>query len=117
MESTSIVIIGLGKVGTFFLEQLIQRSNLGLHIACVVEPENTHGKIIAQNHAIACVGMADVIDFSEDVGFIFNCTGDRDIQVLLREELDKAENKQTEVVSDHVLKVIWSILSDEAMPS
>lgn len=117
MENASIVIVGLGKVGGFFLEQLIKRSNLGLHIACIVEPRDTEGKILAQNNGIAAVNLHDVIDFSEDVDFIFNLTGDSSVQSLLRDELDKAGNQRTEIVSDHVLKVIWSILSDESIPA
>jgi len=116
MNSVNIVIIGLGKIGKFFLNQLIQRSNLGLNIVCVVEPRETEGKSIAHTNAIAIVGLDDVIDFAEDVDFIFNLTGDDNVQESLQKELKAANNTRTEVVSAHVLKVIWSMLTDEPIP-
>lgn len=113
MGSVNIAIIGLGKVGTFFLNQLIERSNLGLNIVCAVELWETEGKKRAQENGIAIVSLDDVIEFGEDVDFIFNLTGDSSVQEQLRARLDESGNQHTELVSDHVLKVIWSIMTDE----
>lgn len=113
MASANIAIIGLGKVGTFFLNQLMQRSNLGLNIVCAVELWETEGKKAAQENGIAIVGLDDVIEFGEDVDFIFNLTGDSSVQEQLRQKLAESGNLHTELVSDHVLKVIWSMMTDE----
>lgn len=113
MASANIAIIGLGKVGTFFLDQLIQRSNLGLNIVCAVELWETEGKKEAEENGIAIVGLDDVIEFGDDVDFIFNLTGDSSVQGQLREKLAEKGNQHTELVSDHVLKVIWSMMTDE----
>lgn len=116
MASANIAIIGLGKVGTFFLNQLIKRSNLGLNIVCAVELWETEGKKTAQENGIAIVGLDDVIEFGEDVDFIFNLTGDASVQDQLRDQLAAKGNQHTELVSDHVLKVIWAMMTDEPIP-
>jgi len=117
MGNANIAIIGLGKAGEFFLEQLIKRIDLGLNIVCAVEPADNSGRQRAEESGIALVSIDDVVSFGDDVDFIFNLTGNPQLQVDLLAKLAAASNDHTEVVSDKVLKVIWSILSENHIPA
>lgn len=116
MTNANIALIGLGKVGSFFMDQLISRSNLGLNIVCAVELQDTDGKKRAEETGIALVDLDDVVEFGDVVDCIFNLTGDANVQADLRKKLAEQGNSHTEVVSDHVLKVVWSMITDEPLP-
>jgi len=116
MQSTNVAIVGLGKIGSFFLQQLISRFNLGLNIIRAVEPNDTEGKELAQKNGIAVVTIDDLISFEDDVHIIFNLTGLDSVQQEIRHKLDASCNFKTELLSDNVLKVVWSMLTDEPIP-
>ncbi len=116
MKNTNIAIVGLGNIGSFFLQQLIQRFDLGLSILCAVEPKETDGKRMAQQNGVAIVSIDDLISFGDDVDMIFNLTGSDAVQQDIREKMDAAGNTKTELLSETALKIVWSILSDEPIP-
>jgi ketol-acid reductoisomerase len=117
MGTANIAIIGLGRAGEVFLEQLIRRADLGLNIVCAVEKAANSGREKAEQSGIALLDIDDVVRFDVDIDFIFNLTGDPQVQVDLLAKLAADGNDHTEVVSDKVLKVIWSIMSDNPIPA
>ena len=116
MHQVNIAIVGLGKIGTFFLNQLIQRSNLGLSILCASEPNDTEGKALAKDNGIVLVDLDTMISFGEDVDFIFNLTGSESVQIELQEKLKLSGNTKTELISERTLQVVWTMLTDEGIP-
>ncbi len=117
MESTNLAIVGLGKVGTFFLKQLLAKFDLGLNILCAVEPAETEGKAYAKENGVVIVDTDTLISFEDDVDLIFNLTGLESVSHELREKLDASGNDKTEIISDKALKMMWTMLTDEKLPS
>lgn len=117
MQSTNIAIVGLGRIGTFFLKQVLAKFNLGLSILCAVELSDTEGKAYARENGVVIVDVDTLISFGDDVDLIFNLTGLESVQNELREKLIASGNEKTEVISDKALQVIWTMITDEAMPS
>ncbi|OIO74338.1 MAG: hypothetical protein COS35_04785 [Zetaproteobacteria bacterium CG02_land_8_20_14_3_00_50_9] len=116
VDYANIVIIGLGNVGTSFLKRVIHCSDLGLRIVCVVEPNETKGKKLAQNHAIAVADLDDMIGFGVAVDLIFDLTGDKNVWHTLKSRLADSGNQHTELISQRAIKAMWNILTDEPAP-
>lgn len=116
MEKSSIVIIGLGRVGSDFLEHFLNLSNLGISIIGVVEPLDNIGRRKAQGVGITLLELDQVIEFGDEVDFIFDFTGVPSFQKELMQKLTNADNQHTEVSSGKTLKMIWRIMTDEPIP-
>ncbi len=116
METSSIVIFGLGRVGTEFLEHFLQHADLGVSIIGVVEPKDTPGRRKAQEAGIALLTADQVVDFGEDVDFIFDFTGTDSFRPEITRRLAESGNHHTEVSSEKTLRMMWRLMTDQPLP-
>jgi len=117
MGRVNIAIIGLGRVGTFMLKQFLASPDLGLHVAYAVEPTDSEGSRLAHEHGIPLASVDDLIHAGIDIDFIFNLTGDEDLQREIKARLTELGNEHTELVSRHVLQILWSVMSEKRIPA
>jgi|UPI00037D1B9F predicted dehydrogenase len=116
MQQSSIVIVGLGRIGSEFLEHFLGLSNVGISIIGVVEPLDTLGRRKAESAGIACLSLEQVVAFGEDVDFIFDFTDSPNLRKSIMQQLADADNHHTEVTSEKTLGMMWQLMSDEPIP-
>ncbi|SMF01329.1 hypothetical protein [Desulfovibrio gilichinskyi] len=112
MEKHNIAIVGLGRVGTVFLEKVL-RSDGVLIIKSVCEPADTAGKKMALAHGIPIGCIDDIIKSGVDVDVIFDFTGDEQVAELLRGKLEESGNNYTQVAQKRIARLIWSLIADD----
>ncbi|HEY3300010.1 MAG TPA: hypothetical protein VGJ90_04485 [Methylophilaceae bacterium] len=113
MKRQTVAIVGLGRVGTAFLEQVLSTPHPGVDIAYAVEITETKGKQRALDAGIAVVNMDELIAKGESVDVIFELTGLTDVRDDLRIRLQEAGNNYTIIASESIAKIIWSFISKE----
>ncbi|MBC7918874.1 MAG: homoserine dehydrogenase [Rhodoferax sp.] len=116
MSQQRIAIIGLGRIGSAFLMQMLKKRNLGLEIVCVAESGNTPGRAMALETGLRVCSLDDVVALGHDVDVIFELTGLAQVRRELRDKLVASQNKQTVIASESIVRVIWALISDDALP-
>ena len=112
----SVVIIGLGRVGSILLQELIKHQSKGIDIIAVSEPEETPGKILAKSKGIKNLPIEEICRLGEKVDIIFELTGSSEVRQSLRGQLESMKNRHTIIGPETMASLICMILSDKELP-
>ena len=116
MEQQRIAIIGLGRIGSAFLEQMLQRRKRGLEVVCVAETSDTPGRQKAIQAGIALKTMDEIVALGHGVDVIFDLTGRTEVRRELRDKLVTTKNRHTVIASESIVRVMWALVSEDALP-
>ena len=116
MRQCNIAIIGLGRVGTLFLEEMLLAKQRGINVAAVVERERTKGMELAEREGITVHSMASLLESNECLDFIFDLSGNPRVRTKLRNGLCERNNQHTIVVPEAVGRLIWQLTCDDTLP-
>lgn len=116
MEVQNIAIIGLGRIGSAFLGEMLQKKGSGINLACAAEQADTPGKVQASAAGIRIVTLDDIVEMGDKIDVIFELTGLPAVRRELRDKLTSAGNQHTVIASESIVRVIWALISDKALP-
>jgi predicted dinucleotide-utilizing enzyme len=116
MSKQRIAIIGLGRIGNAFLRQILKKLNHGLELVCVAEAKDTPGRQLAIQSGLRVCTLEEVVALGDGVDVIFELTGLPMVRRDLRDKLVASQNRQTVIASESIVRVIWALISDEALP-
>jgi len=111
MEKQSIAIVGLGKVGSAFLEELLGQSNEGVEIVAVVENNNTAGLSLAKARGIKKLSIDELVGMGEDLDILFDLTGTETVRQELRDKLRAAGNRHTIIATENIARMVWTLIA------
>ena len=112
MEKQNIAVIGLGRVGSVFLERLLQLQGHGVNITCVAELQETPGKQLARQAGVKLVKLDEIVNLSHEIEIIFDLTGSEEVKHTLREELAMINNHYTIVAPENIARLIWNVMGN-----
>lgn len=115
-QSLSIAIIGLGRIGSAFLKEMLRKKAQGITLACVAEVGDTPGKAQAIAAGIPVVTLDDMVARGTALDVIFDLSGLPVVRNELRQKLASVENRHTIIASETIARLIWSLISEEALP-
>ncbi len=116
METLNIAVVGLGRVGAVFFEQMLPLKNKGIEIACVVERNETAGKVLAIQAGIRAVSIDELIASGNAVDIIFDLTGSTETRRELREKLAAANNHYTTIATEAIAHMMWKMMGSKDLP-
>ncbi|QKE39050.1 hypothetical protein [Ferrovum myxofaciens] len=116
MKKQTIAIVGLGRVGSVFLEALLGKANKGLEIVAVAEKSDTPGTRLALAHGIEVLDVDGLIGKSGNVDIIFDLTGMSAVRQELRDKLSKSTNRHTVIATESIARMIWLFITDVDLP-
>jgi predicted dinucleotide-utilizing enzyme len=114
MKKQSIAIVGLGKVGAAFLQELLGQLNEGVEIIAVAENNNTPGLALAKARGIKNISMDELIGMGDSLDIIFELTSVAAVRQELRDKLQAAGNHQTIIATENIARMIWMLISSGA---
>lgn len=118
MDVHNIAIVGLGRIGTAFLKELlIAKEAYGLKLICVVEKDDTEGKQLAQKNGIKIVTFEELLALNVGIDIIFDLTGSTQFREELYAGLAAMKNDYTNVAPLNITRLIWSLFSTEYLPA
>ncbi|RBA23095.1 homoserine dehydrogenase [Herminiimonas fonticola] len=118
MSKQTIAIVGLGRVGSVFLAELLRRPNKDIELIAVAENTETSGKILAKSQGIAVLDTDALIAMGEKIDILFDLTGMPAVRRELREKLSDTNNRHTIIATETIAKLIWSLIaSDVVLPN
>lgn len=118
MQKQSIAIVGLGRVGSVFLEKLLNQTNNGIVIVAVAEKDATSGAALAKARGIENLSLGQLVEKCDKIDILFDLTGLAEVRKELREKLMLAENRHTVIATESIASFIWLLISDgETLPN
>lgn len=115
MSKQNIAIIGLGRIGSAFLGAMLKKKD-EINLVCVSERADTPAKAQAAAAGIKVATLDEIITLGNGIDVIFDLTGIAEVRKELREKLQAANNKHTVIASESIVRLIWSLISDVALP-
>lgn len=118
MSQQSIAIVGLGRVGSVFLEGLLNHDADGITVVAVSEQGDTPGSKLAKSKGIPVVTIDDLIEHGESIDILFDLTGVMAVRKELRDKMASSNNRHTLIATEAVAQLIWSLIphGGEALP-
>jgi acetaldehyde dehydrogenase (acetylating) len=114
MEKQSIAIVGLGKVGSAFLEELLGQSNHLVEIVAVVESGDTTGRALAHARGIKNLSIDELIGMGDGLDILFDLTEGNAVRQELRDKLRATGNRHTIIATENVAHMIWTLIANDA---
>jgi len=111
MTKQSIAIVGLGKMGAAFLEELLGQSNEGVEIVAVVERNNTGGLALAKARGIKNISIDELVSLGEDLDILFDLTDEPAVRQELRDKLRAAGNRHTIIATENIAHMVWTLIA------
>ncbi|BCB26644.1 hypothetical protein SKTS_15300 [Sulfurimicrobium lacus] len=116
MQKQKVAIVGLGRVGSAFLDELLCLTGKGVKVAYAVEKNDTPGKKAAEAAGVKILSIDELIALGEDVDIVFDLTGIEEVRKKLREKLFASNNRHTVIAPESIAHFLWSIMSDASLP-
>jgi len=112
----NIAIIGLGRVGAQFLNQITTYKKNGVNILAVAELGDTEGKTMAKEMGLELKTSEEIAAMGESLDIIFELTGNSEVRKAMRNALKEANNTHTAIAPENFAYLIWSIIENKPLP-
>lgn len=111
-----VAIVGLGRVGSAFLEKLSAAGACGVEIVAVADTdESAPGLQAAKDRSIPVhKDLKEICAMGETVDIIFDVSGNADARKELRSEMASTGNKHTAIAPEVNFIMIWNLLTGGA---
>jgi acetaldehyde dehydrogenase (acetylating) len=110
MTEHNIAIVGLGRVGTVFLQRMLARREEGVNIVRVAQLSKTDGLKMAEEAGLPTGTIDDIVAEGSGVDVIFDLTGSPDVRQQLREKLAAAGNRHTVIAPESIARLMWTLM-------
>lgn len=117
MEKQRIAIVGLGRIGSAFLQQMLARKGHGIELVCASEFNDTPGRRMAEEAGVPLKTLEEIIEIGKEIDVVFDLTGTPTVRRQLRERFAHSHNLHTVIASESIMRVIWCLITDEALPT
>jgi predicted dehydrogenase len=116
VETQKVAIIGLGRIGSAFLRNMLARSGHGVELVAVAEVGDTPGRQQAVDAGLNITSLDDILAMGEGVDILFDLTGLPAVRREIREKLMARQNHHTVVASETVARLLWTMTTDDELP-
>lgn len=116
MQKQKVAIVGLGRVGSAFLDELLCLTGKGVKVAYAVEKNDTSGRKMAEAAGVKILTVDEMIALGEAIDIVFDLTGVSEVRKELREKFFASNNHHTVIAPESIAHFLWSIMSDAALP-
>lgn len=116
MENQKIAVIGLGRIGSAFLRNIMKRRQHGITLVAVAETGDTPGRQLAIDSGLRLSSLDDIVAMGDGVDVLFDLTGIPAVRRELREKLQAMGNNHTVIASETIARLIWALTTDDELP-
>jgi len=113
----NIAIIGLGRIGSILLQQILRYQDMGVNIVAVAEIAETPGKILARKNKLNIIKTEEIVAMGEKVDIIFELTDNIEFRQQLRNMLKESKNYNTVIAVETIAVLICLMLTNKSMPN
>lgn len=110
-----VAIVGLGRVGSTFLEKLLDSESKGILIVGAAESDiDSSGSKLARNRGVAVYeDVEDLVKMGDKIDIIFELTGNMEAKKSLRTAMVRTTNSHTVIAPEIMAFFIWDLIADD----
>jgi predicted dinucleotide-utilizing enzyme len=112
----NIAIIGLGRVGSILLQELLKNREKGISIIAAGELADTPGRRMARENKIDIMSIEDIVALGKKIDIIFELTGELNVTRQLRTLLQLSNNSYTVIATETIATMIFLLMSVKNLP-
>jgi len=114
MRTVKVGIAGLGRVGSVFLDSLLEAAPYSVKVVAVAEPREDSEAVKKAIEAGAgyfrdARGMLEAL--GDEIDVLFDLTGDALVRTELHEILSRQGNRNTVIVPEKVAYLVWALIT------
>lgn len=114
MRTVKVGIAGLGRVGSVFLDSLLEAAPYNVKVVAVAEPREDSEAVKKAIEAGAgyfrdARGMLEAL--GDEIDVLFDLTGDALVRTELYEILSRQGNRNTVIVPEKVAYLVWALIT------
>ena len=114
MSNVRVAVVGLGRVGSVFVDGLLKQQGRAANLVAVADSNpQAPGCIAARNGGIPILTIAELLQRSSELDIIFDVTGSEAVRRELREGLAAAHNRETVIASESVARMLCSFMTPD----
>jgi predicted dinucleotide-utilizing enzyme len=111
----NIAIVGLGRIGTQFINRIMDFKSKGIYIIAAAEQNDTEGRKAAMSKQIQIKTPEEITTMGDYIDIIFDLTGNADVRKILRAGLKKNRNTYTVIAPENIVYLLWSMMEDKPL--
>lgn len=108
----NIAIVGLGRVGSELLEELLKLKKNKITVVAVAEKAETEGLSLAKSVNVPVMEFEDIARIGESLDIIFEVTGVSETRSTLRSILQETKNSHTVIASETIVYLLSMVIED-----
>lgn len=116
LENQKIAIIGLGRIGSIFLRNMLTRRERGVHVTAVAETDATPGRQQALDAGVSVLPLDQIVAMGESIDVLFDLTGNPVVRRDIRVKLMEQGNHHTVVASETIARLMWAMTTEDELP-
>jgi predicted dinucleotide-utilizing enzyme len=116
MQNQKVAIIGLGRIGSAFLRNMLDRRGRGVELVAVAESGDTPGRQMALDAGLKVMTLDQIVALGGSVDVLFDLTGIPTVRREIREKLMAQANHHTVIASETIARLIWVMTNEEELP-
>ena len=113
-KDVRVAIVGLGRVGSAFLDKFIAKGERGIKVVATSERDSKAiGVEFAKKEGIPVyINSKEIVAMSEAIDIIFDFTGNPDTRRTLRSELARSGNQHTVIAPETIAFLLWNMMGE-----
>jgi len=113
-KTINVALAGVGRVGSTFLEKLLEYHGKGISVVAVAEqsPDAPGVKIARSKDIPVYIDSNDLVEMGDKIDIIFDLTGDYSSKRDLRMAMVKSNNGHTVILPEIVTFFIWDLIAE-----
>ena len=116
MQNQKVAIIGLGRIGSAFLRNMLDRRGRGVELVAVAESGDTPGRQMALDAGLKVMTLDQIVALGGSVDVLFDLTGIPAVRREIREKLMAQGNHHTVIASETIARLIWVMTTEDELP-
>lgn len=113
MKKHNIAIVGLGRVGSVFLNELMGEMVSGVKVVAAVEKADTPAKALAEKSHIKVMSLDDLVAEGDKVDVVFDLSGGANVADELHAKYAAKGNKHTIVAPERIAHLMLTVMENQ----
>lgn len=113
MKKHNIAIVGLGRVGSVFLNEMLGASVSGVKLVAAVEKSETPAKALAAQSHIKVMSLDELVNEGDKVDVVFDLCGGANVADELTQKYAAKGNKHTIVAPERMAHLMLMLMENQ----
>lgn len=113
MKKHNIAIVGLGRVGSVFLNELLGENVSGVKVVAAVEKAETPAKAAAAKSHVKVISLDELVAEGDKIDVVFDLSGGANVAEELHRKYAAKGNQHTIVAPERMAHLMLTVMENQ----